>query len=400
MNFLDNLILGSSTPRYADKVCYPSATFKMVRCMRKHCTPVCDQRIFGEFEFWAYALSERPLSKAELRKNIHSLSRDLRFSVWVRHSGCRDLSAEMKVASFVPDDTERGAGHERRELGAGVDSKIERDADIVRLILRLCKSSQQEVFEVTVNVVEQLPGIRDHELLVLFVRFILELPYSNARQAFKLALVLVREHNFYEAFSSDTTPRAFWRHLLASSTPILERLIDLLMCYEHSDLSAIPSFLMDETGSEDVDRWVAFLSCPSNIVKVGAVLEQNTCVLGSSTGSEGNEETYFDFLIVQNELIKAQEEIKRALGERILSLERERDELILQNDNLASASNVMEEELRECQEGYASEIKRMLYESKGLCERYEQENLELKRKLYGCRRRTGERPEEQNGVVD
>jgi hypothetical protein len=421
MDFLDNLILGSSTPKCADKVCYPSATLRKIRCTRKHCTPICDQRIFGEFEFWAYALSERPLDRTELRKNIHSLDRDLRFSVWVRHSGCRDLSAKMRVVSFIHG---AGKGSDRADHSANASTR-DRDAELVRLILRLCKSNQQDVFEITVNIVDHFPEIKDYELLILFISHILGLPYSTLPLAFRLTFVLIQRHNFYTIFKdivggsglvevkhmdsadcADTTesrlyPRMFWWKVLTSFTSILELLIDFLICYERSDVSAIPALAMNETKSGNMDHWIKFLSCPSNMEKIGTAMEQNRCS-SDVEEAEQTEETYFDFLIVQDELIKGQEEIKRRLSEKILRLEKERDDLSLQNGSLIDANNAMEEGLRECQEGYVSEIKKMLYESKRTCEKYERENLELKYKLYGHKRKPKEeRPcKEARGLED
>ncbi|KAI4290858.1 hypothetical protein PAPHI01_0132 [Pancytospora philotis] len=58
---------------------------------------------------------------------------------------------------------------------------------------------------------------------------------------------------------------------------------------------------------------------------------------------EDTAETYFDFLIIQNELIKAQENIKKELGEQIAELERENRRLVDEQKEMNKALAEMKE---------------------------------------------------------
>lgn len=359
MQFLDNILLGANTPRHADLASYPSGTFRKSACTRKHCSTMCTTKLFEEFEFWAHVLSEEQVQRDEVRRNIHTMKRDLRFSVWVRISGCRD-----------------GAGMEAVGPSKSVD-----DRDLVAFILDACKEtgSQEAVFNIFRNLEKMFPGTSESRCLVLFIRHILDLPHAGPEQAFRLMCMLMRQHNLGGVFAEKGDAAEFWMRVVENGC-VLEQIIDLVLCHEGADLCAVPRFVQKQTG-DDVQGWMEFLDVRSNVERLDAVFRSTR--VESAVEECGCEETYFDFVVVQNELIRAQEAMRAELGARISELETERDELDLQKQNLVGACRSLEDELRECQEGYVNEVKRMFYDAKSQCERYEKENMELRLKLYG-----------------
>lgn len=247
------------------------------------------------------------------------------------------------------------------------------------------------------------------ELLAMLIKHILELPYASAPLVYKLMYVLMKDYNFYALFSDgneieSTRPKEdtskekdldikqdvnnsaleFWRVLISQHPLVFNQLVDLLLCHEGADITAVLTFIQEQIKLDDTERWISFISVRSNIEKLDAVFERTGSRKPISFVGKG-QETYFDFLVVQNELIKAQEAIKMELGGKINELKRERDELSLQKDNLEDACASLEVELRECQEGYVNEVKKMFYDAKKQCEKYEKENIELRSKIYGAR---------------
>lgn len=382
MEFLDSLILGSSTPKYADEALFPSRTYKKPICNKKHCSTACTTGLSAEFEFWAYFLSEKKASRDEMRRRVHTVSKDLRFSIWVKCSGCREEQAGLRAP--------RGPSKDEGEM---------EDKDLVRLILDMCKASEASVPEAMFNILKSLkrdfPTISRTELLAVLVKHVLELPYALPGPAYCLIRMLIGSHNFYSLFErgegDDGSPQngreaeaVFWRALMSENPGVLDQMIDLLICYEGADVAAVPEFLRRQTGGSSPETWIKFMSARSNLEKLGDVFEGRRACHTTETG--GGEETYFDFLVVQNEAIRAQEEMRMEASKRIGCLEEERDELYLQKANLAEACSSLELGLKEYQSEYVDEVKEMLYDAKALCERYERENVELRQRLAssGC----------------
>lgn len=404
MEFLDNLILGYNTPKYADEAMFPSRTYKKPICNKKHCSTMCTTKLFAEFEFWAYVLSEKKLNRDDVRKNICTVRNDLRFSIWIKCSGCRDERVELQ--SISPSKTEDDAVEEKnREWIMGVEDGRMNDRALVTFILDACKgtdqNNQEMIFNISKNIDESFPGITRFKLLVMFVKHILELPYADPLLAYKLIYVLMKSYNFKDIFKDvaacpkdsldeghglETNGDAvnagkFWRYLIVDHQSTFDQMVDLLLCHENADVTSVPDFLRDQTQCNDVEKWIKFVSARSNIEMLCKTFAKKICK--PVEARRGSEETYFDFLVVQNELIKAQENIRMELSEKIRELKDERNELCLQKDNLVNACNCLEAELKEFQEGYVSEVKQMLYDTKTQCERYEKENMELKSRLHG-----------------
>ncbi|CAD27163.1 hypothetical protein [Encephalitozoon cuniculi GB-M1] len=396
MEFLDSLILGSNTPRYADEALFPSRTYKKLICNRKHCNTTCASKTLAEFEFWAYFLSEKKPNRREVRKKIHTISKDLRFSIWAKCSGSRERHMELKPVgphdpAKAPDTKDGVNDHGRLD-----------DRDLVRFILDMCRStedcSQEAIFNILKNLERDFPIISNHELLALFIMHVLELPYASPQTVYCLIYSLMKSHNFCSIFSEskksdepaedndtdgDIVNKAdpgFWKALISEHSSVLDQMIDLLLCYEGADIASVPLFLREQTGGDNLEEWVRFMSMRSNLERLGSVFESNK--LSGPVEVDRREETYFDFLVIQNEAIKAQETMRMEVSERLNSLQEERDELYAQKANLVEACSSLESDLKEYQEKYVKKVETMLHDAEDRCKKYERENTELKERLH------------------
>ncbi|KAG5860386.1 hypothetical protein KMI_01g00180 [Encephalitozoon hellem] len=392
MEFLDSLILGSSTPRYADEALFPSKTYKKPICNRKHCNTTCTSKVLAEFEFWAYFLSEKEPNRKEARKKIHTINRDLRFSVWTKCIGSRERCIELKPVG-LPDPS----GGPSDKLQENEHGKME-DRDLVKFILDLCRdvegNSQEDMFNIIKNLERDFPMISDFRLLALFIMHFLELPYTSPRAVYRFVYSLMESHNFCSVFSmaeesktddgtsgdeKNSIRPAFWKSFVCDYPLVFDQMVDLLLCYEGADIASVPAFLQRQTGGSNLEEWVKFISIRSNLEKLGDVFDSER--LERPVEVNKREETYFDFLVVQNEAIKAQEMMKIEASERLNSLQEERNELYVQKVNLMKACSSLESDLKEYREGYVKKVEEMLHDVEDKCERYEQENIKLKAKL-------------------
>ncbi|KAM0677264.1 hypothetical protein BDAP_002125 [Binucleata daphniae] len=97
MTFLDRLLLGKNIPAYTDTSHFPSSTYKARRCLKKHCTDACFVKKDFEWEFWAFFLSEKEVQRTQLMKKMNTLTKDLRFSVWYKLSGARNIFVKINI---------------------------------------------------------------------------------------------------------------------------------------------------------------------------------------------------------------------------------------------------------------------------------------------------------------
>ncbi|ADM12321.2 uncharacterized protein Eint_091950 [Encephalitozoon intestinalis ATCC 50506] len=392
MEFLDRLILGSRTPRYADEALFPSRTYKKPMCNRKHCNTSCTSRVLEEFEFWAYFLSEKEPNRREVRKKIHTMSKDLRFSIWIKCVGSREKFIRMKEIGL--SNTKEARDVESKEDG---NRKLD-DKGLVKFILDMCRdaegNNQEAIFNILKNLERDFSSISNKKLLALTIMHILELPYASPQTTYRFIHSLMESHNFCSVFSGfneseldngmdqddeNSVHSAFWKFIISENALVFDRIIDLLVCYEGANIASVPTFLKKQTGDNDVQKWVEFISVRSNLDKLGSVFDSER--LEGPTEVEDREETYFDFLVIQNETIKAQEMMKIETNEKLNSLKEERDELYAQKVNLMEACSSLESDLKEYQKEYVKKVEEMLHSVEDKCEKYEKENMELKAKV-------------------
>ncbi|AFN83808.1 hypothetical protein EROM_091940 [Encephalitozoon romaleae SJ-2008] len=320
------------------------------------------------------------------------MSRDLRFSIWAKCIGSREKCIELKPIGLRNANKGQNPRHQ-----VGENGKIE-DKDLVKFILDLYRdiegNNQENIFNILKNLERDFPMVYNLKLLALFIMHILELPYASPQAVYRFIHSLMESHNFCSVFSrdqgikpdskvnedkEDNTHSAFWKTFICDYPLVFDQMVDLLLCYEGSNIESVPEFLYKQTGGNDLREWIKFMSIRSNLEKLGDVFDSER--LETPVGVDRREETYFDFLVVQNEAIKAQEMMKIEASERLNSLQEERNELYAQKINLMKACSSLESDLKEYQEEYVKKVEEMLHDVEDKCERYEKENKELKAKL-------------------
>ncbi|TBU17911.1 hypothetical protein CWI42_110360 [Ordospora colligata] len=397
MSFLDNLILGTNTPKYTDEVLFPSKVYSRVRCGKKHCTAMCTTRSYAEYEFWAYTLSEKDVDMNEIRNNIYRMDDGLRFSVWIKCSGSRDESIELENIRPCVLGMSCNAGLTTDSEG---DVDFGEDMAIVKYILEICKNSdesnEEAIFSIFKNVRKSLTGIYDAKLLVFVIKHVIELPYATAGLVYKFICSMARRHNLNGIFAmhiknnecteaindnnNEEKHLCFWMMLVSKYPLYFNYVIDFVICSIDIDITSIPDAICKHLNSNSIEDWIDFVSVASNMSKLVDV-----CIYtqGDSMNSVNkDEERYFDFLVIQNEMIKAQEMLKKETDERIRSLLNERDELLAQKSSLMEACKTLEKDLKECQERCVSKVREIFFEAESECEVYRKGTMELNKMFY------------------
>ncbi|TBU01930.1 hypothetical protein CWI36_1229p0020 [Hamiltosporidium magnivora] len=100
------------------------------------------------------------------------------------------------------------------------------------------------------------------------------------------------------------------------------------------------------------------------------------------------EETYFDFLVIQEQCLKAQEAMKTEMEDKIINLTTENKSLNNKNTNLTERINNMEHEISYYQNNIVTDIKKRLQESRKKIDDLEEENLNLKAELVKVKKQS------------
>ncbi|KAF5140595.1 hypothetical protein AAJ76_2200023967 [Vairimorpha ceranae] len=301
MQFLDDLILGPNTPRHSDNVQFPSKIYK--KKLQK--VAVSD----NWWEFWSKFLVKNNVTKYEVYKNLKNIKHDLRIAIWDKLINISILI--NKINLDINKDF------------------IDRDSILMKCVISRFKNrDEEEIFYILRDVVNTFSSIDNYVLLTDFMYLIVNLPNASLEQIERILMGLFLYEEFRNLFQinfctpiyahkegSSSTDRTSeckndknlpnyikkFEDMIYRSTKDLYYSIDLLLTTD----SNYYSILDNKHTSPDKKE---------NIIKT-------TC---------RKVETYFDFLIVQNENIKAQEAIKNDL----LNVVKENEELKKKIDEL------------------------------------------------------------------
>ncbi|KAF9762479.1 hypothetical protein NGRA_1977 [Nosema granulosis] len=413
MDFLDNLILGKNTPRYADESTFPSRTYKKNLCRKKHCGAQCVRDSYNDWEYWAVFLTSKPINRTELSNKILNMKSCLRFGVWLRL-----IRDENNYNYNLPEQ----------------DKKLE-DQKLVEMILTKFRNKnidEEELFNILVSVFNR--SKTNLELLLDFVYNILDLPFANLHNLreiledfnckYKLEEIFIKdvdqlesdkqidvdhkdveqidvEHKNVEEIDVDhknveqidvdhknveqidNTFILFVEFLISKDFIYFCRIIDLMLCFANSTFKeTINFFLASEHGN-----FKSLLSV-QNLERLKDYFSKKSDTIASCTSTPISSPTYYDFIVVQNETIKAQENIKKEFLCKLEELENRNKELSSSLQHFKEVSSSLEEELADYQDGYVKDILRMLDEHKTKNDELEREVLRLKEELCRTKRKT------------
>lgn len=272
MDFLDKLILGKNTPRHSENVQYPSRVYKKPVCKKKHCTHACTEEK-DIWEYWATFLGTQPVDKKEVRDKIKFMKDHLRFSVWIKL-----IENDLDILLIENDKTDLSK--------EDIDRIIERDKFLLGCVISKYRDkNEDQIFKILRKIVDTT-NVENFVLLVDFTYLVTDMPNCTTDLLDKLMTVLFTKYKFNEVFKSNDKDNLIikkFENLVYKEYYNMYKIIDKLLCY-------------DTTLACVLDKY------PSN--KPIEIEDQEKQPVYCK------EETYFDFLVVQNENIKAQEIIK------------------------------------------------------------------------------------------
>lgn len=350
MGFVEKMLFGEDLPKYSDQAIYPQTTFRKILCLRKHCDSECITGSVEDYKFWAYLLSLQSPDRKELVKYIYKMDDDLRTSVWNRLL----RSSPSYQDSIGYDDN---------------------DKEIVRSIIDMCRnlnsncSLEREVFCIYKNILRFCDVEQADKHIMSLIIHILRLPYADELVAFRALYFFLYTLGYIQAFLSESTKDIMCKLAFLDIMPVL---LDVCICFNlyFSDFQVY----IAENSLEDLN--IRVQTKMEKILQFAVEryrpIEERSCNLAS--------ESYFDFLVIQNESIKAHEDMKTRLVNKIKQLEQSNRELGGKNQNLADNLETMEGELNIFNEKYVVELKNILENLRVRCEQLESENKQIKDK--------------------
>ncbi|EOB11249.1 hypothetical protein NBO_1351g0001 [Nosema bombycis CQ1] len=371
MDFLDNLILGKNTPLYADESTFPSKTYKKNLCRKKHCDKNCLKYAGEDWDFWAMVLSCKPLDKSEIGNRILNMKECMRYSVWYRM--CSDIKMDNNDREGNVIDDPEVIQHEQR------------DKEILKLILkrfRYKEIDEEKLFEMIIQTLND--NSININIFLDFIYNILDMPYADLIYLKVILKFMNDKLKLFELFSHQNNEdqdvlNNFIEYLVKNNFDFFSKIIDLILCYQNTTFREAMLYFVDENKTDfellitvqNLNKLKDFLRKKKNTLKEVEIVTKNT------------EPTYYDFLVVQNETIKAQEHIKEEYITKITELENKNKELESSLEHFKEISTSLEEELTDYQDNYVKEISRLLDDTKKENDVLQKEILKLRDEL--CR---------------
>lgn len=353
MRFVERVLFGEDLPKYSDQAVYPQKALRKTLCLRKHCDSQCAADFGGDYKFWAHMLSLRSPDRMELAKHVCKMDDDLRTSVWNRL---------LRSSPSYQDSV----GHD------------ERDREVVCRVIEVCRSMdsechlEREVFCIYKNILRFCDVDQADKHIMSLILHILRLPYADELLTFRALYFFLYTLGYTQAFLSEETRGIMCRLAAHGVIPLL---LDMCVCFNlhFNDFQAYTAENAQESLNLHVqtkmERLLQFA------MERYRPIEERSCHFAS--------ESYFDFLVVQNESIKAHEDTKMRLADKIRQLEESNRELEGKNQNLADSLKTMEAELKIFNEKYVVELKGVLENLRVRCEQLERENEQMKNQSIG-----------------
>lgn len=348
MGFVEKVLFGEDLPRYSDQAIYPQTTFRKTLCLRKHCSSQCISGSDEDYKFWAYLLSLQSTDRRELVKHICKMDNDLRTSVWNRI---------LRRSPAYQDNV----GHE------------DTDREIVQRIIDMCRKMEsecpleREVFCIYKNILRFCDVEQASMQVMMLILHILRLPHADELVTFRVLYFFLYTLGYIQAFRNETM-----RDIMCKLTvqDIMPALLDICVCFNlyFNDFK----IYVEENAHEDLN-----LHVKAKMVRLLQFAVQRYKPIEECVNHFASE-SYFDFLVIQNESIKAHEDMKTRLVDKIKQLEESNRVLEGKNQNLADNLETMEAELRIFNEKYVVELKGVLENLRARCEQLESENRRMR----------------------
>lgn len=381
MAWLDNILKPKNKPTQCNTAQYPSRTFRKILCSQPHCTDACFRPHTDPYRFWALFLAQRHIDYDGLFANIASIPSNIRFSAYlhVLMAGCtvKEIGAAEGEIVKEGDEDERDIIDRDSELVKKIFYKC-RGID-PEGIFKIYKAIERE-YPVDANLLEimcilaDLPEAEEHALYNILRRLIEEhgliTAFGNGeedngvveskkddKKENKDESLKDREEdngvvenkkddkkegkdeNLKESNQSDTkdddkknniknnrkcnslppeTIKKIWSIILKDKKDIFIQITDLVI-----SLNCTYAQIMNRASAISLYKDAA----PITTVLASKANNHYYSMLKNSSKPKPKKritkESYFDFIVIQNELIKAQENIKNQLNERIAQLEDE-----------------------------------------------------------------------------
>ncbi|ORD97446.1 hypothetical protein HERIO_678 [Hepatospora eriocheir] len=311
-----------------------------VFCTRKHCTEACIPKK-DEYKIWVDFLSSKECERKLFYENIARLPYNYRTSVYLK-CVCNIEAAKEKLKIIFESsdpDSKITSDHLNKEFDNIPNKAIEFDSHILRKIFELTKiynlSNEEEIFDVFKRMF-LMYGINE-DILPLIINFI-KIPNMNGERLILILSHLVENYGLLEAYDFKYEEVEDHQLLnLKNNRKIKEEINNTKSVFEKIINEEFETFiwltdlvfatnmtylnLIEETEkfskSKDQNELLQVLRSKSN-----AKFYKIKPHMNSKYTYKKREQNYFDFLVVQNELIKAQERLKIEYETKIAELER------------------------------------------------------------------------------
>lgn len=387
MQWLNNLL--GRAPASQDTALYPSRRYKKVLCSRNHCDEACQSRYSDPWRFWTLFLSSKKPDRAFLFANIASMPCPIRYSIYFKCFKPKRFKMRSKptqedhdspIAKEIIDRSFALKYQHPRKVflifkTLSADFPVDRSTvELIFKLLSLDGASTKGVYSI-LHGLFYYHGLSDsigsyedpNDLLKTMNNPIVSSGQSgslnndsgsstspdndnkpnegcnsgsttpshasdikdllNGRAIANNASKEQGEHSNCKESVSEECMREIWRIIVRERLDVFIFMTDLVVSLRC-------------TYRELINKAANFskFTMPGHIVGVLAGKRNTKYYAGEykqrsnkTTKKKKNKETYFDFLVVQQELIKAQESMKEELHERIRLLEDENIKLKMEN---------------------------------------------------------------------
>lgn len=370
--------LFKSNKTYAEQDCYPDKAYRRALCTRKHCTENCEGNI-DAYKFWALFLAGEKFKPEELKEKINLVPYKLRMLVYAKFSGELKVVDSNAYNFYLKDVNNKKLGKVKKkedneeviQQAKYVKKKLDEDKRLVIDIFKLCKKykykNEEDIFNIYKSLSKnfnvdklvlqlifnfiKMPGaIRDnvYTLMVFcFSALNLNIFFENDEQ-----ITFEEKENINKSFDSNELEENISKN--GSYNNLFDAESDAKIQKEKEDTDESMSLekmkqILELLITTDFDTFLVMLdvALTSNLT-IEEVIHQanefskidNSGTLIKVLGARANMKyykakktrtcktltedrkdlVYFDFLIILNESIKAQENMKERYEHEICAL--------------------------------------------------------------------------------
>lgn len=271
------------------------------------------------YKFWALFLAKENVDYESLFRSISSLPERLRFAVYLKSLGRVEYIPNVEQNSHDPSLVDK----------------------IFSTCLKNPSNNEESIFNIYKTLESEFKI--DSEVMVPLIHYFLSMECSTESGTYSILYQLLREKGLFEAFieKENGTVSEIWRLIFLDNFKVFMTLTDFIICLPDATYEQIFYKTMEATHFTDASDIVKVLASPANGDFYRSRYKKTVPVMKTRKLSQ----PYYDFLIVQNKLIEAQERMKEEYTSKIAELEEENRRLSEENMALKAKLKNIETQL-------------------------------------------------------